>query len=90
MIEVRYMGPMLNPHPKHFAEDDIDEIVATNATVHLEQLSANAIMLIVEDGKRTVHTTIFHAGRVPLRVRMKEDWDEHGGKEWDEHGGKAL
>ena len=80
MIEVRYMGPMPKPHPKHFAEDDIDEIVATNASVHLEVLCDNAIMLIVEDSKRTVHTTIFHAGRVPLRVRMHEDLDWHGGE----------
>ena len=80
MIEVLYMGPVLNPHPKHFAEDDIDEIVAHDAGVHLEVLSDNAIMLIVEDGKRSVHTTIFHAGRVPLRVRMKEEWDWHEGK----------
>ncbi len=80
MIEVRYNGPMLNAHPKHFAEDDIDEIVATNASVHLEVLSDNAVMLIVEDDERVVHTTIYHAGRVPLRVRVQEDLDRHGGK----------
>ena len=80
MIKVRPMGPMLGAHPKHFAEDDVDEIVATNATVHLEHLSDNAIMLIVEDGKRRVHTTIFHAGRVPIRVRVHEDTGRHGGE----------
>ena len=80
MIEVRYVGARLDPHPKHFAEDDIDEIVATDARVHLEVLDDNAIMLIVEDRKRTVHTTIFHAGRVPLRVRLQEDLDRHGGR----------
>ena len=81
MIEVRYNGPMLNAHPKHFAEDDIDEIVATNASVHLEVLSDNAVMLIVEDDERVVYTTIYHAGRVPIRVQMNEEY---------RHGGKAL
>ena len=80
MIELRLNGPMIEHHPKHFAEDDVDEIVAMDATVHLEVLSDNAVMLIVEDDKRIVHTTIFHAGRVPIRVRMKEDTSKHGGK----------
>ena len=80
MIEVRHMGPLLNLHPKHFAEDDIDEIVASNASVHLEVTSDNAVMLIVQDEERVVHATISHAGRVPIRVRMNEA-HRHGGKE---------
>ena len=72
MIEVRPIGPIRDPHPKHFAEDDVDEIVATDAGVHLEVLTDNAVMLIIEDGERTVHATIFHAGRVPIRVRVVE------------------
>ncbi len=81
MIEVRPIGPIEDAPTKHFAEDDIDEIVATNASVHLEVLSDNAVMLIVEDDERVVHTTIYHAGRVPIRVQMKEEY---------RHGGKAL
>ena len=81
MIEVRYNGPMLNAHPKHFAEDDIDKIVAINARVYLKVLSNRAVMLIVQDDERVVHTTIYHAGRVPIRVQMKEEY---------RHGGKAL
>ena len=81
MIEVRYMGPRVGTAPTHFSEDDIDEIVATDARVHLEVLSDNAVMLIVEDDERVVHTTIYHAGRVPIRVQMKEEY---------RHGGKAL
>ena len=77
MIELRLNGPMIEHHPKHFAEDDVDEIVATDATVHLEVLSDNAIMLVVEDDVRTVHTTIFHAGGVPIRVRVIEDESKH-------------
>ena len=57
----------------------IDEIVAINASVHLEVLDDNAVMLIVEDDEWVVHTTIYHAGRVPIRVRMKEEY-RHGGK----------
>ena len=78
MIEVRYNGPMLDAHPKHFAEDDIDEIVATDASVHLEVLGDNAIMLIVEDKERTIHTTISHAGRVPIRVQLDEEYRRGG------------
>ena len=74
MIEVRYMGPLIDPPSRYFAEDDIDEIVATNAEVHLELLDDNTVMLIVHDDERLIHTTIFHEGRVPIRVRMKEDW----------------
>ena len=33
MIEVRPIGPIEDAHPKHFAEDDVDEIVATEARV---------------------------------------------------------
>ena len=74
MIEIRPTGPMLFAPTKHFAEDDIDEIVATNASVHLEVLSDNAVMLIIEDDERVVHTTIFHGGQVPIRVRMYEEY----------------
>ena len=80
MIEIRPIGPIEDAPTKHFAEDDVDEIVATEARVHLEVLSDNAIMLNVEDRKRTVRTIIFHAGRVPLRVRVQDVFDRHGGK----------
>ena len=42
-------------HPKHFAVDDIDEVVASAARIHLEQLSDNAVMVIVPDDTRSVH-----------------------------------
>mgnify|MGYP001574585490 CR=1 FL=1 len=55
---------------------DLDEVVATNASVHLETLSDNAIMLIVEDEQRHVHLQIFHGGRSPIRVRVYEEWNK--------------
>ena len=73
MIEVACFGPILDAHPKHFSEDDVDEIVGRDATVHLEVLSDNVVMLIVADGERHLHAEIYHDGRVPIRVRVVED-----------------
>jgi len=47
---------------------DLDEVVATGADVHLEVLSDNAIMLIIEDATQHVHLRITHRGRSPIRV----------------------
>ena len=55
-------------------EGDLDEVVAPNASVHLETLSDNAIMLIVDDGHRHVYLNITHRGRSPMRVRVYEEW----------------
>ena len=55
---------------------DLDEVVATNASVHLETLSDNAIMLIIEDEHRHVHLQIFHRGRSTMRVQVYEEWDK--------------
>jgi hypothetical protein len=67
MIELR---PLNIPGAE---EGDLDEVVATNASVHLETLSDNAIMLIVEDAERHVHLSITHRGRSPMRVWVYEE-----------------
>ena len=53
---------------------DIDEVVASGASVHLEVLDNNALMLIIEDTERQVHLRITHGGRSPLRVWEYESW----------------
>lgn len=65
MIELRYLE-------REGEGEDIDEIVAHGASVHLEVLDDKSIMLIVEDAERWIHTTIFHKGRSPIRVRVHE------------------
>jgi hypothetical protein len=62
MIEIR---PDTSPSAQL---DAIDEVVASGASVHLEVLDANALMLIIEDAERHVHLRITHRGRSPLRV----------------------
>ena len=56
--------------------DDLDEVEAYNASVHLEVLSDNSMMLIIEDDQRHVHLHITHRGRSPMRVRVYEEWDK--------------
>ena len=72
MIEIRRFGPAPTESTP-WVEGDIDEIVAENAWVHLELLSENEIMLIVEDNERMVHIEISHQGRVPVRVHMVDE-----------------
>ena len=68
MIEIR-------PDTATGAEpDSIDEVVAHNASVHLELLDDTAIMLMVEDAERHVHLRITHKGRSPMRVWEVESW----------------
>lgn len=51
-----------NGNPERFRytkdEDGIDELVASNAFVHLERLNDRDWMLIVECGKQRVHLTV--------------------------------
>lgn len=61
---------------------DIDEIAASGVTVHLEQLSDNDLMLIVEDDERHLHLRISHNGHSPLRIWKYESLvpkNEHNG-----------
>jgi len=55
---------------------DIDEIVASGVAIHLEMLSDNAIMLIIEDGDRHVHLRITHGGKSLLRTWIYEEFTQ--------------
>ena len=65
MIKVRYSAEP--------SEDEIYEVVATNACVHLRVLSDDSIVLIVEVGKRRVHMAIFHDPRRRVPPPVKDD-----------------
>ena len=76
-IELRpFTIPDVEDSPGRADPADLDEVVATNASVHLETLSDNAIMLIVEDDQRHVHLRISHGGRSRMRVRVYEEWQK--------------
>ncbi len=55
-------------------KDDLDEVFGENVNVHLEMLSDNAMMLIIEDETTHVHLRISHNGRSPLRTWVYEEW----------------
>lgn len=54
---------------------DLDEVIGHNVDVHLETLSDDAIMLIVEDSERHVHLRITKQGRGPMRVWVLEEFE---------------
>ncbi len=51
----------------------IDEVVAGNADVHLETLTDNCCMLIIQTPTHYWHLNIWHKGKSPLRITMLED-----------------
>ena len=56
--------------------EDLDEVIARDAYVHLEMLSDTAVMLIIEDAHQHVHLRITHKGRSPIRVWELERLDK--------------
>lgn len=70
MIELRLYKEAL---PDGTQEGDIDEVVAEGVWLHLEVLSHDHVMLIIEDeaGER-VHLNLTHRGRSPIRVTRQE------------------
>jgi len=63
--------------PAHWpgaAPEDLDEVFASGASVHLEVLNDDTIMLIIDDDEqRHVHLKI---SRSPLRVWVYEEFEE--------------
>jgi hypothetical protein len=59
----------------------IDEMVIHDANVHLECLSDNCFMLIVENDKHYWHMVIFsRSGRAKVEAHLYEDEDKDGEK----------
>jgi hypothetical protein len=59
---------------------EVDEIVAENAFVHLEQLSEQGFYLIVQDGEHYVHVHIMSAsGRAKVECSVYEELPAEAG-----------
>jgi len=54
-------------------DGSLDEIVAKNANVHLEQMSNNSWILLIDTGKKHIQVSLYTKGRAAIHAFAEED-----------------
>lgn len=51
---------------------DLDEVAATNVSLHLETTTDQSLYIIIYDGERYVHLQVYHKGKARQHVKLFE------------------